>query len=152
MAYHYSYEKYDKETMARAHASNVHISLKKTVETARFIRGKKLSTAIKMLEGVTEQKVVVPYKKYRAEMAHRRGKGIDAGGYPVNVAKELLRLLRAVEKNASEKELGEKLYVVSLSCRQGTSRYHNGRMMGRKMKSTNVEVVVGERKSPEVKK
>ena len=152
MAYNYSYQGYDKETMARANNSNVHISMKKTVETARFIRGKKLSTAIKVIEGVIDQKVVVPYKKYRYETAHRRGKGIDTGGYPVNVARELLRLLKAVEKNASEKELGEKLYVISLSCRQGTGRYHNGRMMGRKMKSTNVEVVVGERKSPEVKK
>lgn len=146
MAYKYAFEKFDKDVMARAHSTNLKISLKKSVETARFIRGKKVSSAINFLERVIKQEAVVPYKKYRAEMAHRRGKGIDNGGYPVNVAKEMLRLLKAAEKNASEKELSDKLYVISVSVRKGPARYHNGRMMGRKMKSTNVEVVVGEKK------
>lgn len=147
MAYNYAYQKYDKETMAVAHSTNVAISLKKSVETARFIQGKKVSSAIKALEGVKDKRVVVPYRKYRAEMGHKRGKGIDTGGFPIKVAEEIIRLLKAAQKNAAEKELGENLYLISVSARKAVGRYHNGRQMGRKMKSTNVEVVVGEKKN-----
>jgi ribosomal protein uL22 len=143
MAYNYSFDKFDKETMARACSSNVAISLKKSTETAKAIRGKKVSSVIKFLEKVVEQKAVIPYRRYGSEMAHKRGKGIATGGFPVNVAKEFLRLIKSAEKNASEKEISGELYLFAISVRQGSGRYHNGRHMGRKMKSTNVEVVVG---------
>ena len=103
MAYKYSFTNFDKEKMARAHATNRHISLKKTVETAREVRGKKVSSAINYLERVSTQDAVVPYRRFNAEMPHKRGKGIAAGGYPVHVAKELLRLIKAAEKNAKTK-------------------------------------------------
>jgi large subunit ribosomal protein L22 len=146
MAYKYAYNEYDKESMARSNGQNLSISLKKAVETLREIRGKKVSFAIKYLEGVINKETVVPYRRYRAEMAHKKGKGIDTGGFPVSVAKEVLRLLKSAQKNALEKELSEEnLYVISASARKGPSRYHYGRYSGRKMKSTNVEIVVGER-------
>ena len=150
MAYNYSYDNYNKESMARASVVNASISLKKSVEVARHLRGKKLSYAISILEGVIEKKTVVPYRRFKAEMAHQRGKGIDTGGYPVNVAKEVLKLLKSAQKNASERELGDKLYVLAISARQGNARYHYGRSAGTRMKSTNFEVVVGPK--PEVAK
>ena len=70
-------------------------------------------------------------------MPHKRGKGVDTGGFPVNVAKEVLKLLKSAQKNASDRELGEKLYVLAVSARKGTARYHYGRKAGTKMKSTN---------------
>ena len=142
MVYKYSFEKFDKETMARAHGTNLQISLKKTVETVNAIRGKKLSTVIGFLEKVEEQKAVVPFRKYRSEMAHQKGKGIDTGGYPVKVATALLSLIKSAQANAKEKELTGDLYLVSISSRKGSSKYHYGRYSGRKMKSTTVEVVV----------
>ncbi len=139
----YAFQNYNNETMARASGNNLSISLKKTVETLKEIRGKKVSVAINYLNGVIEQKTPVSYRRYGAEMAHRKGKGIAAGGFPVKVAKEVLRLLNSAVKNATEKELGEEeLYVVSASARKGTTRYHNGRNPG-KMKATNVEIIVG---------
>ncbi|MFW6286046.1 MAG: 50S ribosomal protein L22 [Nanoarchaeota archaeon] len=147
MVYKYSFENYNKESMARGCSVNSAISTKKSVETARLIRGKKVETAISMLEKVVEQKLAVPYKRYKTEMAHRKGKGIDTGGYPVNVAKEFLRVLKAVKKNALEKELSSSnLFIIAISVRQGVGRYHNGRHVGRKMKSTNLEIIVGEKK------
>lgn len=143
MAYNYSYEGFNKEVMARSSSTNSAISLKKTVETTKEIRGKKVSTVINFLEKVIEKDAVVPYRKYRAEMAHQRGKGIDTGGFPVNVAKELLRLINSAVKNAKEQEISGNLYLISVSARKGTNRYHAGRYSGRKMKSTNVEVIVG---------
>lgn len=143
MGYNYSFEKFNKETMARACSTNVAISMKKSVETARSIRGKKLSYVINFLEKVAEKKAVVPYKRYIAEMPHRRGKGIATGGFPVKVTEEFLRVIKSAQKNASENEIEGELYLLAVSVRQGTGRYHNGRYMGRKMKSTNLEVVVG---------
>ena len=138
-----AYNNYNKETMARSNNSNLSISLKKSVEACKAIKGKKVSTVVDYLQKVIDQRAVVPYTRYKQETAHRRGKGIDTGGYPVNVAKELLRLVKSAEKNAKDRELGETLYVISASARGGASRYHYGRYSGRKMKSTNVEIVVG---------
>ncbi len=152
MAYKYAYQGYNKETMARAFSSNLQISLKKSVETARNIKGKKVDSVIKYLEAVAEQNAVVPYRKFNTEMPHRRGKGIAAGGYPVNVAKEFLKLIKSAKKNAVEQEITGELYLKSISVRKGTQRYHNGRYFGRKMKSTNVEVIVGIKEKKTTKK
>ncbi len=149
MAYKYSYEKFDKESMARSHGVNLPISLKKTVETLSAIRGKKVDAAIRFLDEVTQEKAVVPYKRYNSEMPHKRGVGIAAGGYPVNIAKAVLVLLKNAKKNAAEQEISGTLYVESASARKGSRRYHMGRNMGRQMKSTSVEIVIGAR---EVKK
>jgi large subunit ribosomal protein L22 len=143
----YSYEKLDDVKMAKSSGSNLKISFKKSVELSRALRGKKVDFAIKYLEKVTLQKQVVPYVRFKAEMAHKKGAGIDTGGYPVIVAKEFLKLVKSAKKNASEKGLDEKnLVVVSISAKKGTSRYRMGRYSGRHMKSTTVEVIVGDKK------
>ena len=148
MSYKYAFQTTDKSNYAFASATNLRISLKKAYETCKAINGKKVSAAISFLEQVEKLDTVVPYRKYNAEMAHQRGKGIDTGGFPVKVAIELLRLIKAAEKNAKEKELSGDLYLASVSARKGTGRYHPGRYSGRAMKSTNLEVVVGVRAKP----
>lgn len=152
MAYAYSFQNYDNSSMARSSGSNLSVSLKKSVEACKSIQGKKVTTAIDFLEKVINQKAVVAYTRYNQEMAHKRGKGISTGGYPVNVAKELLRLIKSAQKNAIDKELGENLVVLSASSRKGASRYHYGRYSGRKMKSTNLEIVVGQKTKKPVTK
>ena len=118
MAYKYSFQNFDKEIMARASATNLAISLKFSVETLKQIRGKKVSDAISFLKE----------------------------GFPVKVAQDVLKLVESAVKNASEQELGDKLYIISASARKGTTRYHYGRYSGRQMKSSNVEIVVGGKK------
>ncbi len=139
--YKYSYQG-DKSAVALSSGTSLTISLKKTVETAKAIKGKSVSYALHYLEEVTKEKKVVPYTRYKAEMGHKRGKGIDSGGFPVNVAKELLRLVKSAQSNAKEKELGDSLKIVSVSARKGPTRYIAGRYSGRKTKSTNVEIVL----------
>lgn len=138
----YAFEKFDKKTMAIARANNVSASLKKSVELNNVIRGRKASTIVKYLEAVIDKKAVVPFRKYRAEVAHKKGKGIDTGGYPVNVAKETLKLLKSAMKNANEKDLGEPLYILSVSSRQGVARHHYGRTAGTRMKNMNMEIIL----------
>ncbi len=148
----YAFEKFDKASMARSSGNNLRISLKKTVETAKALQGKKVDQAIKYLERVIEQKSVVPYTRFNTEMPHKKGVGIAAGGYPVKVAEDLLILIKNAQKNAANSELGENLYIVSISARKGVQRYHNGRYFGRKMKATNVEVIVGVKETKKAKK
>lgn len=149
--YKYSYQGNLKE-VAISSGTNLGISLKKTVEASKSIKGKRVSTAIDFLEKVTKEKAVVPYTRFKAEMAHRRGKGIDTGGFPVKVAVELLRLVKSAQTNAKEKELGDELRVISVSCRKGSTKYHYGRYMGRQVKSTSVEVILGHVPKKTVKK
>lgn len=140
-----AFEKYDKEKMACAKQRSATISLKYSVEVARFIRGKKLNYAINLLNDVIQKKQVIPYKRYFKEVAHKKGAGISTGGYPVNVSKEFLRVLNSAKKNAQEKEFGKDLYILSISCRKGTKRMRQGRYFRRK-KSTHLEVIVGSKK------
>ena len=144
MAYNYSYEGFNKESMARSSSSNSRISLKKSVEVARALQGKKVHVAKAFLENVTAQKQVVQYKRFNTEMAHRKGKGIMSGGYPVNVAEQFLKVLHNAVKNAENLNLGDELKIVSASVRKGPSRYKMSRLSGRKMKSTHVEIVIGQ--------
>lgn len=152
MAYKYSFQNFDKNTMARAQGTNLTISLKKTTETAKELSGKKVSSAINYLERVAELKAVVPYRKYRGEMGHKRGAGIDTGGYPVKVSNEIVTLLKSAQKNAADLGIDGELYVLSVSGRKGVSRYKPGRYSGRKAKATSVEVIIGLRPKKEVKK
>jgi ribosomal protein uL22 len=151
MTYKYAFQNFDKNTMARASGTNLTISLKKTVETAKELSGKKVSTAINYLERVANLKAVVPYRTYRGEMGHKRGKGIDTGGFPVKVSNEIVSLLQSAKKNAEDLGLDENLYVLSVSGRKGSSRYKPGRYSGRKAKATSVEVIIGSKPAKKVK-
>jgi large subunit ribosomal protein L22 len=151
-SYKYAYEAFNKETMAKACSINAKVSLKKSVELAKAVKTKKVKSAINYLERVKEQEAVVPYTRYNAEMAHKRGKGIDTGGYPIKVADEFLKLIKSAQKNAEESEISGELYVLSASARKGIARYHSGRYAGRSMKSTNIEIIIGLKEKKTVKK
>ena len=61
--------------MARASGNNLTISLKKTVEVCKAIKGKKLKTALDFLEKVTKQEAVVPYTRYKRGSSPQKRKG-----------------------------------------------------------------------------
>ncbi len=132
--------------MARARGSNRKISFKKSVELAAAISGKKASFVLTYLEKVIEKKQAIPYRRFKAEMGHKRGARVAVGGYPVHVAQEFTKLIVSAQKNAKEAELSGDLYILSASARQGEGRYRMGRHSGRQMKSTHIEVVVGAKK------
>lgn len=146
MGQEYAFKEFDKETMARARGSNLTVSLKKSVEVSKAIKGKKVEYVKRYLRNVIEGKEVVPYTKFNQEMPHKKGKGVSSGGYPKNVAKEILGLVESAEKNAENNEINGELYVLSVSARKGVARYRMGRFIGRQKKSTHLEVVVGVKK------
>ncbi len=137
---------------ALARGTNLAISKKFSVEVARFIRGKDVATAKKLLEGVIAKKVAVPFTRHNRDQAHKRGR-IAAGRYPVKTAEVFLGLLKSVEMNASNKGLDvDRLYVQTVVANKGTGSMRFGRHRGRETKRTHLDLIVEEREKKQVKK
>ena len=141
----------DDEHIAKASGWNLPVSRKFSVETANFIRGRDLEVAKELMEGVIAKKVAVPLKKYNRDQAHKRGK-IAAGRYPVNVAKEILRLLESAEMNALNKGLdADVLYISGIIVNKGTGTMRHSRHRGREAKRAHIEIVLEEREKAKKK-
>jgi large subunit ribosomal protein L22 len=66
--------------------------------------GLRIPEAKKLMEDVIAMRRMIPYRRYRKNRAHHaETKG--AGGYPVKVAKHMLKLLESLEANADFKGL-----------------------------------------------
>ena len=124
-----------KEPHARAYGNNLDISTKNAQKICRVIRGKRLSTAKKILDGLITQK-----------------KSID-GKYYTKAANAILSLLRSAEKNADFRGLDIDSLHVHISASRGVIRYRGRRKadFGRRMKFTNVEVILIEKNKPKKK-
>ncbi len=137
---------YTKKTdnMAGAKGIGLGISTKQAVETCSFIRGKTLVDAKGLLSSVIDLKAAVPYKRYNQKVAHK--KKIGAGRYPVKCCNVILKLLESAEANAQFKGLNTSdLVVVHICANKASTPWHYGRARGRKMKRTNIEVVLEEK-------
>lgn len=140
------------ENNASARGFDIAISTKASIEVASFIRGKDLSKAVALMEGVIVKKVAVPYKKFNRDVGHKKGR-IAAGRYPINVAKEVLRLLLSAEKNAENKGLDTKaLFVKSVIANRGTNTVKSSRFRGRQAKRTHLEIILEEKQKTANKK
>ena len=134
--------KFDNEKMARAQAVGLPISLKQSAEICSFIRNRKYSVALQLLEKVTEMKVAVPYHKFnRGGTGHRKGMG--AGRYPIKATGYIIKLLKSVHSNASNKGLDvSNLVIKAALVKQGARTPRYGRKRGRTAKRTHIELVV----------
>lgn len=145
MAQHkYSTKIENQENSAKAVGISLPISTKQSVEICRFIRNKSLEKAKTMLANVIVKKTAVPFKRYKMDVGHRRGK-IAAGRYPMKASKQILDLLNSVETNAQFKGLNTSNLVITHICAHlASTPPHYGRRR-RKTKRTHVEVVVEEK-------
>ncbi|MEE9592866.1 MAG: 50S ribosomal protein L22, partial [Thermoplasmata archaeon] len=100
----------DEETTAKAYGRELPISPKKAREVCRALRKQPLDVAKVMLEDVMAKRRAIPYGRYNKEVAHQVG--IGPGGYPVKVARYLLRLLESAEQNAEYKGLDAESMIV----------------------------------------
>ena len=89
-----SMENYDSKNMTKAVGLNLPFSFKVAYEVAKFLKGKKVTRAIRELNEVKEQKTAIPYKRYNRDTPHRRG-DMAAGRYPVKAAEYVLPLLKS---------------------------------------------------------
>jgi large subunit ribosomal protein L22 len=136
--------------MAAANGFNLPVSTKFSIEVAKFIRGKNLQKAKKLMQGVLKKEVAVPFRRYNRDQAHKTG--IGPGRYPIKVANTFLSLLEAAEANAANKGLDvESLYVKAVMANKGTGTMRASRHRGRSAKRTHIELVLEEKETPKKK-
>ena len=140
----YTFDGFDGEHMARAIGSALPISLKQSVEICRFIKYRNVSDAKKMLENVIEKKAAVPFNRYNTDLGHKTK--IGPGRYPEKASKEFIKLIENVEANAQFKGLNtSNLIIAHVSAHKAGKTWHFGRKSRRRMKRTNVEIIVEEK-------
>ncbi len=147
---HHEYSVQLSEPCAKAYGRELRISRKHAEEICRAIKGMRLEECKRFLEGVIKKKVPVPFRRHNKKLPHRRGcRG--AGRYPVKAAKEILKVIKNAEANASYKGLKpEKLRVVHACAKKGlVIRNFMPRAFARatpwNQELTNVEVVLQEK-------
>lgn len=140
----YSTQDYKPDHMARVLGKDLGISTKKSIEVCSFLVNKTTKQAKVILENVVAKKQAIPFKRFNTELAHRPN--IGPGRYPINVSKEILRLIKEVEANAQQKGLDTNSLVLKNMVANRASRpWHFGRQRRTKMKRTHIEIVVLEK-------
>jgi large subunit ribosomal protein L22 len=133
------------EHLATARGSNLGISTKFAREIGKFVCGKKVSTAKKLLNEVIDLKIAVPFKRYNFDLGHKRG-SVGPARFPVKAAKEMLNIIESAEMNATNKGLDEdNLYVYRVISNKGSTQFKAGRHRGRHAKRTHIQVYLAEK-------
>lgn len=144
----YVYTSYAKEHMARAIGVALPVSFKQSVEICSFIKNRKVGEAKKILQDAADRKAAIPFKRYNWDLGHKRG--IGPGRYPEKASIEFIRLIESAEANAQFKGLNtSNLIIAHISAHKAGKSWHFGRKSRRKMKRTNIEIVVEEKKKDE---
>ncbi len=117
----YSYAPKDETRAAKAMGYEMPISFKHAVEICRYIKGRTVEEAKKILEEVIELKRPIPFKKHKKKVPHRSGlDGWYAGRFPQKAAKFILGVLKNLEANAEYKGLDlDKLVIVHAQAKKG---------------------------------
>ena len=146
----YVFKDFNKNAMSRAQGIGLAISQKQGIEICNMIREKNVSKVKGMLREVIEKKRVVPFKRFNKDMGHK--KKIGPGRYPIKSSMVILKLIESAEANAQFKGLNTSNLIIRHICtNQAGKSMHFGRKTRRRMKRTNVEVVLEEQKPVEKK-
>lgn len=136
----------EEEDIAKAIGKEIPVSPKKSVEVCRALRGMNVEDAKELLEEVIEKKTIIPYRRYKKTISHKKG-GV-AGGYPVRVAKAILKVLEDAQSNAEMNELDPetmRIEVIAASRGRRTEGF-KARARGRSTKwdkeMVNIEVIL----------
>ena len=140
----YTFGNYNQEHMARAIGKSLPISFKQSVEICRFIKNRNTDDIKRILQSVMKKKTAIPFTKYNSDLAHKRKVG--PGRYPEKASMEFIKLIESAESNAQFKGLNtSNLIIAHVSAHKASKVWHSGRKSRRKMKRTNVEIVVEEK-------
>lgn len=115
----YSVKGLDPATSVKASLREADLSPKWSREVCAAIKGLRLQDARRLLEDVVNRRRMIPYRRYRKLRAHH-SQTRGPGGYPVKVAKHLLKLLDSLEANAEFKGLDtDRLVLVHAQAHKG---------------------------------
>ena len=138
----------DPDTSARAIGKEMPISPKFTREICGLIRGMKVPTAIKTLEGIIALETPVPLKRYNKRVSHKQGVG--PGRYPKKAATAVLGVIKSAVANAEYKGLNvDDMVIRTISASRGrVTPGHMARAHGRATEwnqdTVNLEVIIQE--------
>jgi len=136
---------------AKAVGVGMPVSYKQSYEVTKFIRGKPVQLAKKMLEDVIAMKRPVPMTRFHGDTGHKHG--MAAGRFPVSTCEYILRLLKSAESNAQFKGLSTaNLIIKRMAAQKGPTSWRYGRHKRRQAKCAHVEIVLAEVKDLNVKK
>jgi len=144
MAQKYTFEKYNKELMARVIGRDLGISTKQSIEICNRIRNKSVKRAKQILEDAISGERAIAYTRFNGGVGHKPG--MAAGRYPIKTATNFLNLIKSAEANAQVKGLNTgNLCLVHVNAQKASSPMHQGRQRGTVMKRTHVEIVLQEK-------
>ena len=138
----------DPDTSARAIGKEMPISPKFTREICGMVRGMKVNTAIKTLEGVIALETPVPLKRYNKRVSHKQGVG--PGRYPKKAAAAVLGVIKSAVANAEYKGLNtDEMVIRTITASRGrVTPGHMARAHGRATEwnqdTVNLEVIIEE--------
>ncbi|MFQ6135816.1 MAG: 50S ribosomal protein L22 [Candidatus Hydrothermarchaeales archaeon] len=148
----YSYKPKNEEKAAEAIGRELRVSPKHSVEICNAIKGMKVEDGKRYLKEVIELKKIVPFRKYKKGVAHRRGiRRWHTGRYPKKAASGILKVLESAEANAEYKGLDtDKLHIKHIAAKRGRIiRGFIPRAFGRSTPfntpTTHIEIVLEER-------
>jgi large subunit ribosomal protein L22 len=139
----YAFQEFNKETMAKAYGKDLGISTKHSVEICKYLKGKSVEKAKKILEEV--DKKPIPFTRFNRDRGHKPG--IGPGRYPIKASGEILEILKNAEANATQKGLSN-LFIIHMCGHRAARPWHHGRKRRQKTKATHIEIVLG----PKIKK
>ncbi|MEM4239702.1 MAG: 50S ribosomal protein L22 [Candidatus Woesearchaeota archaeon] len=141
----YRYTSQIAENEARAVGVAMPVSYKQSYEVAKFIRGKSVQAAKKMLEDVIALRRPVPMTRFNRDTGHKPG--MAAGRFTINTCTHILKLLKSAESNAQFKGLSTaNLVVRHIAAQKGPTSFRYGRHRRRQAKRAHVEIIVAEQK------
>lgn len=147
----YTFRGYSHEHMAMAVGISLPISFKQSVEVCRFIKNKNVNEAKRMLQDTIDKKISIRFRKYNWDLGHK--KKVGPARNPEKASRELIRLIESAESNAQFKGLDtSNLVIAHISAHKASKVWHSGRKSRRRMKRTNIEIVVKEKAKAEEKK
>jgi large subunit ribosomal protein L22 len=139
-----------KKTEASVNVKNLRVSTRHAVAIGKFIKYKKISYAIELLEKVVKKKMAIPFK---GEFPHRKGKNLKgqsmmSGKFPVNASKEFIKLLKSLSANSNANGMDlDKTIIFEVIPNKAAKQYH--RFGSTEFKRTHILIKskeIGERK------
>jgi len=142
--------KVEPENTSKSIGRELHISPKKSMEICRTVKGMKASQAKSFLEDVIALKKPVPFKRFKRDVPHRKGKGIMSGRYPKNAALGILQTIEHAEHNAEYKGLDPEIMFIKHAAAhrgqiiKGRMPRAMGRATAKNKHTTNIEIILKE--------
>ncbi len=135
----------EKRTEAVVNSHSLPISTKHSVAICKFIKNKKIETAMADLQQVIVKKKAVPMK---GEIPHRKGR-IMSGRFPKKAAERFIKVLKTLVANANVNGLNNPVISEAIANLAQRPRGKAGRI---KRKRTHVKIVAREKENRKEKK